>query len=549
MPPNLVGTVLGDRYRLLRVLGEGGMGTVYLAQHLELGAQVAIKMLGEEFGDHPGFRRRFHDEARATAGVPHDHIVRVGDVDTTPDGRVYYVMEYLEGEDLSETLEREGRLTWQRVRSIAVQLCGALAAAHDQKIVHRDLKPSNCFRTVSGESEDFIKILDFGIAKIVADESQRARISDSQGLERVDSRRWRHTVTGEILGTMAYMSPEHFFGDPVDHRTDIYALGVILYELLTGRLPLAPENVGRFAYDLKFLVPDPPSVAAPDAGIPADLDYVVMRALEKHAHDRFDSMRTMAAALAEAREDRPIAPLAVPGMAADNRSSTVLWTRAEIDEVRVGLGARTRGTMDRVWMGAGLGAMIVLGFMIAFLAWRTDEVQPIAPTIAVAEPAAPDAPTVPAPEPPPANEPSVAPIAAHDPEPSPPSPEPSAADPDPEPSAADPEPAPRPTSATRKKPAPKPELPHCGSIPSADWRKIIDPTRAHTQRCRDEVPAKVSILVNVGLVGGKAVAGPMPAQTGKLRKAARCIAKIVARHAAVPTKWSTCRASPIPHAF
>jgi serine/threonine protein kinase len=544
MPPNLVGTVLGDRYRLLRVLGEGGMGTVYLAQHLDLGAQVAIKMLGEEFGDHPGFRRRFHDEARATAGVPHDHIVRVGDVDTTPDGRVYYVMEYLEGEDLSETLEREGRLAWQRVRSIAVQLCGALAAAHDQKIVHRDLKPSNCFRTVSGESEDFIKILDFGIAKLIADESQRARISDSQGLEKVDSRRWRHTVTGEILGTMAYMSPEHFFGDPVDHRTDIYALGVILYELLTGRLPLAPDNVGRFAYDLKFLVPDPPSVAAPDAGIPADIDYVVMRALEKHAHDRFDSMRTMAAALAEAREDRPIAPLALPGLAEDARSSTVVFTKAEIDQVRASLGARTRGTLDRVWMGAGLGAMIVLGFMIAFLAWRTDEVQPIAPTIAVAEPAPPSEPPIPSPpivtpEPaPPSEAPAtpIVPVTAQPPEPAPPEP------------SADPEP-PRPTPSTRKKPASKPELPHCGSIPSADWRKIIDPARSHTQRCRDEVPAKVSILVNVALVGGKAVAGPMPAQTGKLRKAAKCIAKIVARHADVPAKWSTCRASPIPHAF
>ena len=546
MASNLVGAVLGDRYRLLGVLGEGGMGTVYRAQHLELGHFVAIKMLGEEFGDHPGFRRRFIAEARATAGFAHDHIIRVGDVDTTPEGRVYYVMELLAGEDLAQTLEREGRLGWQRVRSIAVQLCGALAAAHDRGIVHRDLKPSNCFRTVSGESEDFIKILDFGIAKIVADESQRARISDSQGLERVDSRRWRHTVTGEILGTMAYMSPEHFFGDPVDHRTDVYALGVILYELLTGRLPLAPDNVGRFAYDLKFHVPEPPSAAAPDAGIPADVDYVVMRALEKLPLDRFDSMRTMAAALAEAREDQPVAPLALPATV----QVGVPTVRAPAEGVTRRAGIAAGWGIDRVWIGAALGAMIVIGLVLTILAWG-DETESVENVAVVATPGS-AAPAVPerSPEAVVAAVPEEAAavvLAAPEPE----APELAAPEPEAAPGSAataPDEPAATP-APTRKKAAKKPELPDCGRLPSADWRRIFEAARPHMQRCREAVPASVSILVDVGLVRGEVVAGPMPGQTGKLRKAAQCVARVLDRHAVVPAKWGACRASASPHAF
>ncbi|MBL9106723.1 MAG: protein kinase [Myxococcales bacterium] len=545
MADDLSGTVLGDRYKLLRVLGEGGMGTVYLARHLALGAEVAIKMLGDEFADHPGFRRRFHDEARAMARVAHEHIVRVGDIDTTPDGRVYYVMEYLAGEDLACTLEREGRLAWQRVRSIAAQLCEALASAHEQQVVHRDLKPSNCFRTTSGESEDFIKILDFGIAKIVADESPRGRVGDSQGLERVDSRRWRHTVTGEILGTMAYMSPEHFFGDPVDHRTDIYALGVILYELLTGKLPLAPDNVGRFAYDLKFLVPDPPSAAAPDAGIPADVDYVVMRALEKQPHDRFNSMRELASALAEAREDRPVAPLALPGLPAATPASTATQP-AEREPTLDGSESWPRRGVDRVWIGAGLGAVIVLGLVLAILAWRSDE--PPAPLAATEVPLAEPAPPTPRDDPPtPAIDPPTP--ALDDPAAPPKTP----AEPEAEPEIVlDDEPQTPASSAAsprKKAAANRPELPDCGKVPSADWRQIFEPARPHLQRCRSGVASNVNIVVAVGLAGGELVATPLDKRPGKPRTAALCIAKLLKRHGDVPAKWRACEASPTPHAF
>jgi serine/threonine protein kinase len=128
-------------------------------------------------------------------------------------------------------------------------------------------------------------------------------MTDPRGLHRVDSRRWQHTTTGEVFGTMAYMSPEHFFGEPVDHRTDIYALGVILYETLTGRTPLAAENIGNFAEELRYLDPTPPSKVAPGAGIPADVDYLVLRALAKKPEERFASMRELGVALAEARED------------------------------------------------------------------------------------------------------------------------------------------------------------------------------------------------------------------------------------------------------
>lgn len=314
--PDLVGATVSSRYRIVGLLGEGGMGAVYEATHLALGKRVVIKTLRGEHNSEPRFRARFVQEARATSSIEHPNIVKVHDVGVHDERLLYYVMEYLEGEDLSDTLLREGRLAWPRVRRIGLHLCAGLAAAHAKRIVHRDLKPSNCFRITFGEDEDYIKILDFGLAKIVESaNSQSHRIGriDLSKLEPIDNDRWRLTETGQVFGTMAYMSPEHLFGERVDHRTDIYALGVILYEMLTGRTPfVVGDNPGQFVHSLRTDPPLPPSHYVPEANIPPGLDQLILRALAKKPRDRYCSTSEMMGALMQVREGRCLRPLAQP---------------------------------------------------------------------------------------------------------------------------------------------------------------------------------------------------------------------------------------------
>ncbi len=368
---DLIGTTLGDRYRLVDVIGVGGMGTVYAADHLKLGRRVAVKMLRDEYKGDEGLRARFTAEARAMAEIGHDHIVSVLDIGTAPNGSLYFVMEHLEGEDLADTLARETRLPWRRVRVIGVQLCVALAACHAKKIIHRDLKPSNCFMVARIDDSDYVKILDFGIAKVLAGDGRR--MTDPQGMHRVDSRRWQHTLTGEVFGTMAYMSPEHFYGEPVDHRTDVYALGVILYEMLTGTTPLAADNLGNFAEELRYLDPIAPSKRAPNAGIPADVDYLVLRALAKKPEDRFQSMQELGKALVEAQKDVPATPLGSPPppvTGGESGGATMVWSKPAAQVALAGLLAREqprkvwlrRWVRDhRLWIAGG----VVAGFIAA----------------------------------------------------------------------------------------------------------------------------------------------------------------------------------------
>jgi len=384
---DLIGTTLGDRYRIVDVIGVGGMGTVYAADHLKLGRRVAVKMLRDEYKGDEALRARFTAEARAMVEIGHDHIVSVLDIGTAPNGSLYFVMEHLEGEDLADTLARETRLPWRRVRVIGVQLCVALAACHAKKVIHRDLKPPNCFMVARLDESDYVKILDFGIAKVLAGEGRR--VTDPQGMHRVDSRRWQHTLTGEVFGTMAYMSPEHFFGEPVDHRTDVYALGVILYEMLTGTTPLAADNIGNFAEELRYLDPVPPSKRAPKAGIPADVDYLVLRALAKKPEDRFQSMQELGKALVEAREDVAATPLgsppAPPVTGGESGSATMVWSKPAAQAALAGLLAResrrtwmTRWARDRrVWIAGG-----VLAVSVAALGWWSCAAEARTPAVA-----------------------------------------------------------------------------------------------------------------------------------------------------------------------
>ncbi len=293
--PDRSGETLAQRYRLLRRLGQGGMGEVYLAKHLLLDKQVAIKILTEGRAV-PRAAERLLREARATAGIRHPNIVDITDFGRDDDGEVFIVMEYLQGEDLSDLVYREGRLPWPRVRAICEQVCAALQAAHEQGVIHRDLKPENCFRIEHGGSPDFIKVLDFGIAKLTGPGGQRRRL----------------TNTGAIFGTIEYMAPEQARGKAVDHRIDIYALGVIAYELLTGRVPFDGDEWMEIALKHANDPVAPPSSWLPPAELPPLVDAVVGRALAKDPADRYPTMAAFARALAGVDGGDPTAIGPVP---------------------------------------------------------------------------------------------------------------------------------------------------------------------------------------------------------------------------------------------
>jgi serine/threonine-protein kinase len=278
---DLVGTLLSERYKVLKELGEGGMGTVYLAEHTTIRKKLAIKVLSSEYCHKQDLVDRFLQEARAASMISQENVVEITDFGTTPTGSVFFVMEFLDGEDLSATIKREGAQPWARVQPIMLQICRALQAAHESGIIHRDMKPENCFRIKRGKSDDFIKVLDFGIAKVTTDDSE------GKGLTR----------TGMIFGTPEYMSPEQAQGAKPDYRVDIYALGVIMYELLTGRVPFTADTFMGILTKHMFEVPDAPSVVAPQAQIPEDVESIILKAMQKDREYRFQDMAAMATAI------------------------------------------------------------------------------------------------------------------------------------------------------------------------------------------------------------------------------------------------------------
>ncbi|MBL9106887.1 MAG: serine/threonine protein kinase [Myxococcales bacterium] len=284
-PPSrdLSGTLLLDRYRLIKRLGEGGMGTVYLAEHVTIKKRCAIKLLNPEYAHKEDLVERFLQEARAASMIAHENVVEITDFGAAPNGSVFFVMEMLTGEDLGETIKREAPLPWSRVAPMAMQICRALAAAHDKGIVHRDMKPENCFRIERSGNPDFIKVLDFGIAKVTSEDP--------------DGNAARLTSTGMIFGTPTYMSPEQAQGMRVDHRSDIYAVGVILYELITGRPPFYADNFMGILTKHMFDAPHAPSEVAPMAGISPEVEALVLKALQKEREFRFQSMQEMMAAI------------------------------------------------------------------------------------------------------------------------------------------------------------------------------------------------------------------------------------------------------------
>ncbi|MBA3549175.1 MAG: serine/threonine protein kinase [Nannocystis sp.] len=284
-PParDIAGSLLLDRYRLIKKLGEGGMGAVYLAEHVTIKKRCAIKVLNPEYAHKTDLVERFLQEARAASMIAHENVVEITDFGAAPNGSVFFVMEMLIGEDLADTIKREAPMPWSRVAPMALQICSALKAAHAKGIIHRDMKPENCFRIERSGNPDFIKVLDFGIAKVTTE--------DPEGTA------GRLTSTGMIFGTPTYMSPEQAQGEKVDHRSDIYALGVILYELLTGKVPFSADNFMGILTKHMFDEPLAPSEIAPEANISPEVEALVLKALQKDRGYRFQSMQELAEAI------------------------------------------------------------------------------------------------------------------------------------------------------------------------------------------------------------------------------------------------------------
>jgi serine/threonine-protein kinase len=279
-PENLAGQIVDNRYRVVRLIGEGGMGGVYEAEHVEIGRRVAVKILHAIFSSHPETVARFRAEARAATRIGHPNIVEVTDSGTTEDGRVFFVMELLSGVDLARVMADDRIVPAQRALPITLQICRALHAAHEAGIVHRDLKPENIFLTVRDGQPDFVKILDFGIAKNVELREQDDRL----------------THPGIAMGTPEYMAPEQAAGKDVDRRIDVYATGALLYEMLTGHLPHEGENLMQILSKKASHPPVAPREYRPD--MPEGLERVLLRALSAEPAQRFQTMEALAEALA-----------------------------------------------------------------------------------------------------------------------------------------------------------------------------------------------------------------------------------------------------------
>jgi len=270
------------RYKLKHRIGSGATGDVWLARHAALKRDVAVKVLRPEACNDVGISR-FEREAQATAVLAHPNTVRIFDFGTTEDGLWYYAMELLEGETLAELVRREGPLPPARAIRLALQAARALSEAHSLGIVHRDVKPNNLFVTVVGGESDFVKVLDFGIARFFQHRSK----ADST-----------LTKSGVVLGTPAYMSPEAALSEEVDARADVYASGAVLYFMLTGHPPFEAASDGALGVLLSHInrVPERPSLRF-GAPIPEELEQVVMRCLEKEPRARYPNAAALAQAL------------------------------------------------------------------------------------------------------------------------------------------------------------------------------------------------------------------------------------------------------------
>jgi len=285
----LPGMVIRDKYQILEQIGSGGMATVYKVRHLPFNEIRAIKLINSQLADGDQFSKRLRSEAVIARKLQHPNAVHVDDLDRTEDGRPFIVMEYVEGQNLRTVIRQEGPLPTLRALHIAAQAVSALAAAHKLGIIHRDIKPDNIHLISLPDGSDFVKVLDFGIAKFTQDLSSSALLTGS----------------GLVVGTPQYVSPEQAMGKhsgELDGRSDLYTLGIVLYEMLTGRLPFDSDTpVGLLVHHL-HTTPVPPEELRPDLGIPHSVSEMLMKALEKNPAQRFRNADEMLGAITSVEE-------------------------------------------------------------------------------------------------------------------------------------------------------------------------------------------------------------------------------------------------------
>jgi len=284
----MIGREIGGRYRLTAPLGEGGMSTLWRAVDQQLDREVAVKILRPQYSADPGFAARFRQEARSVASLTHPNIVSVYDYGTDADGATQYiVMQLVEGRDLAAILKERGRISTDDAVQVAIAVASALEAAHRRGIVHRDVKPGNILITEDGD----VKVTDFGIARAVSEASM--------------------TVTGTTLGSVHYFSPEQARGDEVTGRSDVYALGIVLYEMLTGHRPFEGDSAAGVA--LKRLTENPPRPMVAGQPLPPGLEAILRRALEREPDKRFPDAGSFAEALRAWSRDPTSVPAGLVG--------------------------------------------------------------------------------------------------------------------------------------------------------------------------------------------------------------------------------------------